>query len=306
MNQARQPKGIPVGGRYAENAHDEAGAELGSPVVTVAASDLRPGDVVDMTPLVKSYVDNSYDGVLDEEDDGQDMLGSFTVRSVTPGPGGSMTLSVAHGDTAYDWHVTPGTEVPLIARAESDPVAEQSTVIGSTPDASLVMIDTPSVGSGMTHSVGILPGGELRLGPNDLSALDAHHGYDSVTLRNVGGYSGRYGNGNLRADCEVSVGALANPREAQHFENSRAQINAYLSRHGLRLPEHVEDWGNVSVVHEIDLSHLQSTYDGAPHISTDDLSNEVRAATDESVAVSARWKLADAIRRDVFGLASAR
>lgn len=33
MSQSRQPKGVPVGGQYAENSHDEAGAPLGTSVV---------------------------------------------------------------------------------------------------------------------------------------------------------------------------------------------------------------------------------------------------------------------------------
>ena len=57
MNQKRQPKGIPIGGRYAENSHDEAGGVLTTPT---DSSDLAAIDA----ELVKVAV-YDFDGIED-------------------------------------------------------------------------------------------------------------------------------------------------------------------------------------------------------------------------------------------------
>lgn len=45
-SQRRQPKGVPVGGQFATNEHDEAPSLLSRTPETVRASDIRPGDIV--------------------------------------------------------------------------------------------------------------------------------------------------------------------------------------------------------------------------------------------------------------------
>ncbi len=46
MSQSRQPKGVPVGGQYAENAHDEAGASLAPERSYVPIENIKVGDIV--------------------------------------------------------------------------------------------------------------------------------------------------------------------------------------------------------------------------------------------------------------------
>ena len=44
MSQSRQPKGVPVGGQYAENAHDEAGASLADDIDLDELTFIESGD----------------------------------------------------------------------------------------------------------------------------------------------------------------------------------------------------------------------------------------------------------------------
>ena len=85
MSQSRQPKGIPVGGQYAENAHDEAGASLDGflftggddTVIESGSGEWRSGGViafelndgteieVDTGSNLPSYIDPQYEALAD-------------------------------------------------------------------------------------------------------------------------------------------------------------------------------------------------------------------------------------------------
>lgn len=288
MNSSRQPKGVPIGGQFAANGHDEAPSGLSSSR-DVSASDIRAGDTVDMTPLVESYVANSFDGVIDGEDDGQDMLGEFTVTSAETS-GNLTTLKVQSASRSYDWYVTPETSVPLVRRGapEISDVAglasfagapkTKQPMIGYSPDPDSVQVSAPATGSGMTFEIEAKTGGSLTLYPKDLGSLDADQSYDRVTVRNV--------DGRMVAEGEISAGNVADAKDARHMDANRERVEQYLQPFGMRLPPQVKDWSKVTLVTEHDLSSSQYTGDeGRKGVYTDDINDSVNDRNREQL----RW-----------------
>lgn len=292
-DQKRQPKGVPVGGQFAQNTHDEAGSLL-SAGSTISARNVRKGDVVDMTDLVSSYVSNSYDGVLDDESDGSEMEGAFTVSGVEDGPSGSIKMTLSSPDYAYDWYLSPGADVPLLERPgagsqssqaglaawSESPRVTQQPKIGFSRDASLVDVSTPTTGSGMTFEVGLAEGGDLTLYPKDLPVLDASNAYDRVTVRNRGG--------ELVAECEIDLEGIGSAAEGKHLDSKRDEINGYLENFRMRLPDHVSDWSKTHLVRETPMDAQQFTYQGSggdtrKAVYTDDIAEGVRENTSTGV-----------------------
>lgn len=314
-NRNRTPAGVPTGGEFAQNSRDDATGALGLPPVTV--TDLRPGDTVDMNDVVSDYVDRSFDGVLDDEDDGEWMKGNHVVREVREGAGG--TTRVILDD--YEWTFNPNDTVSVVGRApESQPGSDSSSFaglasyqtaatikteqpkIGYSPDPSLVDVVAPSTGSGMTFEIGVKEGGALTLYPKDLGSLDASNSFDRVTVRNVGG--------NLVAEGEINAGNFADAHESRVLDENRAKIDEYLSDFHMRLPKNVPDWSKVTIIRDIDLSAHQSTLQGAdgqyrPQVYTDDINDVVNEDRKPHAAYN-EWiregRMAQGIRQHV-GLA---
>lgn len=310
--QKRQPKGVPVGGQFAASAHDEANSAL-SAGTTILARHVRKGDVVDMTDLVSSYVANSYDGVLDDEGDGFEMEGAFTVSDVEDGPSGSVRLTLSSPDYSYDWYLSPTADVPLLERhsvvaqnsqaglaawSESPRVTPQP-MIGFSRNPSLVDVSAPTTGSGMTFEVGLAEGGDLTLYPKDLPALDASNAYDRVTMRNRGG--------ELVAECEIDLEGIGSAAEGKRLDSKRDEINRYLENFQMRLPDHVADWSKTHLVREAPMDAQQFTYQGAggdtrKAVYTDGIAEEVRENTSAGVNEWIREGRMTVAIREVAGL----
>lgn len=284
-NRNRTPAGVPTGGEFAQNSRDDANGALGFPPVTV--TDLRPGDTVDMNDVVSDYVDRSFDAVLDDEDNGEWMKGNHVVREVREGAGG--TTRVILDD--YEWTFNPNDTVSVVGRApEAQSGSDSSSFaglasyqtaatikteqpkIGYSPDPSLVDVVAPSTGSGMTFEIGVKDGGALTLHPKDLGSLDASNSFDRVTVRNVGG--------TLVAEGEIGAGNVADTKDAAFMDANRAKVDAYLANFDMRLPAHVPDWTQVTIIRDLDLSGHQSTLQGPdgqyrPQVYTDNINEEV-------------------------------
>lgn len=310
MNQKRQPSGIPTGGQFAENQHDAATSSLGFP--PTAVSDLQPGDIVDMNESVSSYVDSSFDGIIDGEDDGQWMKGNHTVKEVRQN--GSTTTVVLED---YEWHFANDASVPVVGQSEIPASPEISSfaglasyqtpatlkteqpVIGYSPDSSLVDVSAPSTGSGMTYEIGVKDGGALTLYPRHLGSLDAPSSFDRITLRNNGG--------TLVAEGETNAGNVADAHESAFLNQNREKIDEYLANFNMRLPKNVPDWSQVTIIRDLDLSAHQSTLQGAdgqyrPQVYTDDI-NEIVGDDRSSHGAYTDWiregRMAQGIRQHI-------
>lgn len=302
MGTQRQPRGIPVGGQFAQNDHDEAGTAL-TAATSVSSSDIRAGDVVDMTPLVSDYVANTFDGVLNDEDDGQDMLGTFTVAEASES-GGVTKLTVTSPERTYEWYVPAGTPVPLVERkaprissmtglaslTAGAPRTEQP-MIGYSPDANLVRVRDSEDGS---RSVEIAPGGALTLYPRDLPSLSSTQAYDRVTIA--------HRDGRMVAECEASAGNVGDAKDARHLDDHRAEIDQYLSQYGMRLPKKVNDWSQVTLIHDADIGGTRPTSDGRSSVTTSDIDQAVLEKTQQTrdhVSWAHQGRFAQGIRQHV-------
>ena len=114
MSTQRQPKGIPVGGQYAENQHDEAGASLSATATVDHDTLMEIGETREM-PVSQYGIENV--SAERDEDTGKETV---TVRVTNPDPYNELTytddedrahlLAAADGVTATATRVEPKHE----------------------------------------------------------------------------------------------------------------------------------------------------------------------------------------------------